>query len=253
MQQPDFHVVVAATKDMGIGREGGLPWRLPGEMAYFKQLTASVGDPTSQTRNAVIMGRKTWESLPPKFRPLPGRVNVVLTRSPPAAKENCSPNATDDDQPSTKCVLLLYICPPWHAFVVVLGNQPCVHRFAGALVANSLDAALQQLASMPIAHVFVIGGGSVYAEAMTHPRCAGVHLTLLHADDIPCDTHLTPIDPTRFRLWGATSPRCETDRASGRRLRYEVQVWTPCGNAPVLPPGSACQHEEDQVWGGMNG
>ncbi len=102
VQQPQFHVVVAATKDMGIGKDGGLPWRLPGEMAYFKQLTASVGDPTSEARNAVIMGRKTWESLPGKFRPLPGRVNVVLSRSASpgggdgvvggGAKENCSPN-----------------------------------------------------------------------------------------------------------------------------------------------------------------
>lgn len=96
--QPDFHVVVAATKDMGIGKDGVLPWRLPSGMAYFKQLTASVGDPTSEARNAVIMGRKTWDSLPPKFRPLPGRVNVVLTRTPPLAKENCSPNAAGDDR-----------------------------------------------------------------------------------------------------------------------------------------------------------
>lgn len=99
---------------------------------------------------------------------------------------------------------------------------------------------------LPIAHVFVIGGGTVYAEAMTHPQCAGIHLTLLHTDDIPCDTHLAPIPP-RFRLWTATSPRCETDRVTGQRLRYEVQVWTPVGDAPVLPPGSACNHEETQV------
>lgn len=115
MQQPEFHVVVAATKDMGIGKDGGLPWRLPGEMAYFKQLTASVGDPTSDARNAVIMGRKTWESLPAKFRPLPGRVNVVLSKSAaagdgvvmPTAKENCSPNATKED---TRWVFVVYVC-----------------------------------------------------------------------------------------------------------------------------------------------
>lgn len=48
-------------------------------MAYFKDITSRTYDPTKQ--NAVIMGRKTWESIPSKFRPLPGRLNVVLSRS----------------------------------------------------------------------------------------------------------------------------------------------------------------------------
>lgn len=56
-----------------IGRDGGIPWRLPEDMARFKDLTMG---------HTVLMGRLTWESLPPKFRPLPGRRNVVLTRNP---------------------------------------------------------------------------------------------------------------------------------------------------------------------------
>ena len=52
---------------------------------YFKQLTQSTRDPLK--RNAVIMGRKTWQSIPAKFRPLDDRVNVVLSRNPEAAKE----------------------------------------------------------------------------------------------------------------------------------------------------------------------
>ena len=56
-----------------IGRQNTIPWRLPEDMAHFKALT--MGCP-------VLMGRKTWDSLPPKFRPLPGRRNLVLTRSP---------------------------------------------------------------------------------------------------------------------------------------------------------------------------
>jgi dihydrofolate reductase len=54
-----------------IGRDGTLPWRLPEDLAHFKALTLGT---------TVIMGRLTWESLPPKMRPLPGRRNVVLTR-----------------------------------------------------------------------------------------------------------------------------------------------------------------------------
>ena len=73
-----FQLVVAAAKNMGIGKEGGLPWSLPGDMAYFKYLTSRTRDAAKQ--NAVIMGRRTWESIPAKFRPLKGRINVVLTR-----------------------------------------------------------------------------------------------------------------------------------------------------------------------------
>jgi dihydrofolate reductase len=56
-----------------IGRDGALPWHLPEDLRHFKELTAGA---------AVLMGRRTWESLPPRFRPLPGRRNLVLSRTP---------------------------------------------------------------------------------------------------------------------------------------------------------------------------
>lgn len=56
-----------------IGRDGGIPWRVPEDLVRFKDLTMG---------HTVVMGRRTWESLPEKFRPLPGRRNVVLTRDP---------------------------------------------------------------------------------------------------------------------------------------------------------------------------
>ena len=66
-----LHLIFAQSANGVIGVNNTLPWHLPEDMAHFKRTT--LGCP-------VIMGRKTWDSLPAKFRPLPGRLNVVLTR-----------------------------------------------------------------------------------------------------------------------------------------------------------------------------
>ena len=66
-------LVAAVARGGVIGREGGLPWRLPEDLAHFREVT--IGDP-------VAMGRRTWDSIPDRFRPLPGRRNVVVTRNP---------------------------------------------------------------------------------------------------------------------------------------------------------------------------
>jgi dihydrofolate reductase len=64
-------IIAAVAKNGVIGNHNALPWHLPEDMQHFKALT---------TGHAVIMGRKTWESLPPRFRPLPGRRNIVISR-----------------------------------------------------------------------------------------------------------------------------------------------------------------------------
>ncbi|KAI5949308.1 DFR1 [Candida jiufengensis] len=77
---PSISIIVAALKpSYGIGYNGTLPWRLKKEMAFFKRVTSNTIN--SNKRNAVIMGRKTWESIPNKFRPLPNRLNVIISRS----------------------------------------------------------------------------------------------------------------------------------------------------------------------------
>lgn len=74
-----FTIVVAVDEARGIGKTNGLAWRLKEDMKHFRELTlAPVAPPKT---NAVIMGRKTWESIPAKFRPLPGRSNIVITRN----------------------------------------------------------------------------------------------------------------------------------------------------------------------------
>ena len=68
-----LNLIFARAANGVIGNNNTLPWHLPEDMAHFKRTT--LGCP-------VIMGRKTWDSLPPKFRPLPGRLNIVVTRQP---------------------------------------------------------------------------------------------------------------------------------------------------------------------------
>jgi dihydrofolate reductase len=66
-------LVAAVARGRVIGRDNSIPWRIPEDMARFRELT---------TGHPVVMGRRTWDSLPERFRPLPGRRNVVVTRNP---------------------------------------------------------------------------------------------------------------------------------------------------------------------------
>lgn len=134
-----YQVVVAATGDMGIGKDGKLPWKLPSDLKFFKDITLSTFD--SGKKNAVIMGRKTWESIPPEYRPLCGRLNVVLTRS--------------------------------RSFDIATAEN--------VLMCGSLSSALELLAASPyclsIEKVFVIGGGQILRFVLVVPLRFG--LTLL--------------------------------------------------------------------------
>lgn len=67
-----FSIIVAVDEKNGMGKDGKLPWHIPSELQYFAKKTKS---------NVVIMGRKSWVSIPPKYRPLPDRLNIVLTRN----------------------------------------------------------------------------------------------------------------------------------------------------------------------------
>lgn len=111
------NLIYARAANGVIGKDNAMPWHLPEDLAHFKALTQ--GHP-------VIMGRKTWDSLPPRFRPLPGRTNIVVTRQSDWAPE------------------------PASAEVVRVGN---------------LDAALQEAARHGDS-VWVMGGAQIYAQAL---------------------------------------------------------------------------------------
>lgn len=64
-------LIAAISKNNCIGRDNDLPWHIPEDLEFFKKMTKG---------KVVLMGRKTWESIPEKYRPLPGRTNVVISR-----------------------------------------------------------------------------------------------------------------------------------------------------------------------------
>jgi dihydrofolate reductase len=187
---PHFACVVAADQNRGIGRDNRLPWpRLRGDLAHLKQVTTSTrGD---NARNAVIMGRRTWESIPPRFRPLPGRLNLVVSRTAPGLEL-----ATSDAQ-----------------------------------LTSSLDQALAQAMAQAAELIFVLGGGQLFAEAVTHPNCQLIYYTRI-SGVFSCDTFFPPFEG-RFVLQEALPPHTEADTS------YQIERWR-ARTADELPGASRC-------------
>jgi dihydrofolate reductase len=101
-----LHLIYARAANGVIGKDNALPWHLPEDMAHFKRTT--LGCP-------VIMGRKTWDSLPPRFRPLPGRLNIVVSRNAGWQAEGATPAGSLAEA--------MALCPPGSDAWVIGGAQ----------------------------------------------------------------------------------------------------------------------------------
>ncbi len=122
-------IIAAVASNRVIGKDNSLIWHLPDDMRFFKEMTQG---------HCVITGRKNYESIPARFRPLPNRTNIVVTR-----QEN-------------------YEAP-------------------GAIVAGSLDEALEIARAKGETEVFIIGGGQLYHETLQRGLADQLYLTELHA------------------------------------------------------------------------
>jgi dihydrofolate reductase len=159
-----------------IGNDGAMPWHLPEDLARFKALTS--GSP-------VIMGRKTWDSLNPRFRPLPGRRNIVVTR------RGDWHEAGAETAHSVEEALAL-------AGVTDAGVTDAVVTDAGAT-----DSA-GPVASMPVPSVWVIGGAEIFAMVM--------HLAdRLEVTEILAEVEGDTLAPAIDDAWAAVA----TDPAGG--------------------------------------
>lgn len=144
----EFELVWACDDKGGIGRQDSIPWNVPQDLRKFREITIQedVDGYNSPVFNVVIMGRKTWESIPKMFKPLKNRFNIVITSKEPEIK-------------------------PEHK------NVAFVPSFELSLVLTEL-----YLKKFPFADVFVIGGERVYNEAIKHESCIGIHETLIDGD-----------------------------------------------------------------------
>lgn len=159
---PSFSIIVAMDKKRGIGISGRLPWSLPGDMKYFKEITSQA---VEGKQNALIMGRKTWESIPESFRPLKGRINVVLTRN----QQQLFPSGVE-----------------------------CFGDFESAL--NWL---FERQADGQIDRIFVIGGQQLFEAALERLECELLYVTDID-DVLPCDTFFPPFEEKFSCQWSSS-------------------------------------------------
>lgn len=160
-------------KTRGIGFQNALPWSIKEDMEWFKKITTQPYEKNS--KNTVIMGRNTWESLPKRFRPLPDRDNIVLS--------NYLKSPSD-----------LGLTEPHHLFT--------------SSVSLSMSHALNNSRNMKN---FVIGGAKVYESAIVRPECEELYLTIIDEEKYPdgtgsvieCDTFFPKV-PGYFKKVSST-------------------------------------------------
>ena len=127
-----FHVIVAVDQTGGMAKDGGMPWHLPGDLAWFRRHTVGAGTPP----NRVLMGRRTWESLPERYRPLPGRVNLVLSRDPAyAARGATVVGSLDEALAATPADAELWVVGGGEVYRLALAHPAC-----GRILVTEIDA-----------------------------------------------------------------------------------------------------------------
>ena len=179
-----FNLIVAHSfPKYGIGYQGKLPWRIPKDMEHFKNITTTVSnDPTFQYINTVIMGRKTWESIPTKFRPLTDRFNIIITRNP---TEYQLRNKEYDNNP-----LIVFV--KWDD----LANT--INKFSN-MKHQTLDGKRYLLNNH-----FIIGGDAIYKLAMEDLDICDIFATEVYQNGEEYDTYFPKInysgDNTDYKL-----------------------------------------------------
>lgn len=244
--------VVAAGLHNGIGVSGTLPWRLPKDMAYFRTITSYVIDtqhddermrdagiakrsPSPPLKNAVIMGRTTWESIPPRFRPLQDRINVIVSTTM---------------QPSDVGLAM----PDPDTMVARSFEEAVTLLQARRYARYDMDTAAPA-AGAALGRAFVIGGATLYQYALAPPTPSTEwildHMLMTRiygpADiDKECDVFLPEFRSPAQVAWEASWAPTYAERAAAELVcppaLSEADAWQhvpPAEHAAWLPAAHA--------------
>ena len=231
---PSLTLIVAATHhSFGIGRAAALPWPpLKSEMAYFARVTRRA---PPNGINAVVMGRKTWESIPQKFRPLAGRLNVVVSRTMGEGAAEGTEGRKEEGP---------YIVGSIEEGVEMLGKKyppqetgpPISTDFDALNTSDKSQPSGTRPTSSPSLHrIFVIGGAEIYKAALQLPICEKILLTRVYSD-FECDTFF-PV-----RLSGEETREAATGIEWTRGSKAELDTWV----GEEVPAGR--QQEKGVEW-----
>lgn len=142
----EFTIIVAIDKNNGIGKNGDMPWYLPDDLKHFKEVTTKTKN--DDFVNVVVMGRKTWESIPANFRPLKNRINVILTKD----KKYSAPNN-----------------------IIISDNF------------DDMFDIISKINDVKINKIFVIGGQQIFEQAIKLEECREIIVTHIESS-FDCDT-----------------------------------------------------------------
>lgn len=153
-----FKIIVACDSKQGIGLNGTIPWIIKDDMKHFKEITSKVPeDNYFKYINMVVMGRKTWDSLPAKYKPLPNRINVIITTKNSEEIEHHDNN-------------LVHVVSDFEQ------------------IFDIMNTGIKDDKSIRINDVFIIGGQSIYEKAIKSPYCRMIYLTEIYKN-YNCDTY----------------------------------------------------------------
>jgi len=159
--------------------------RIPSDMKYFKEITSGTIDPNKI--NAALMGRRTWLGIPEKFRPLTGRLNIVLS---------------NDSE-----------------WMKTLPKE--------VLSAKNLAEAINLIDSNPelclkVESMMIVGGVQLFEESLFHPLCDSYHVTCIDTE-FPCDTYLTQATIEKLKSLQPASVS-ENHTENGLNFRYYTML-----------------------------
>ncbi|MCK5012677.1 MAG: dihydrofolate reductase [Candidatus Omnitrophica bacterium] len=148
-----LNIIIAIDTKNGIGKDDALPWDLTADLEHFRAITSTTRSP--KKKNVVVMGRKTWDSIPQEYRPLPNRMNIILTQNKGLRLPEGVLKADSFDQ------------------VLQMANNEKLKNI--------------------IETIFVIGGQQVYEWAVKCPECEKLYVTHIHSE-FDCDAFFPPFE-----------------------------------------------------------